>query len=94
MNHFLLKNLMLVLAVFMFQAVGAQENPVRKHMAETDSYVCAAQKKTVKGQEGGWKPLGKGLFRDDMVTALYLVDNYEFEVDMEESLSTRDFIVW
>lgn len=88
MNHFLLKNLMLVLAVFMFQAVGAQENPVRKHMAETDSYVCAAQKKTVKGQEGGWKPLGKGLFRDDMVTALYLVDNYEFEVDMEESLST------
>ncbi|RRD01957.1 hypothetical protein [Prevotella sp. OH937_COT-195] len=57
-------------------------------MTETDMYVCAVQQKAVKAREGEWKPLGKGLFRDDIVTALYLVDNYEFEVDMEESLST------
>lgn len=86
MNRFLLKGLMTILAVFMFQAAGAQSKPVRKTTAD-NLYVAAARQKAVRADDGGWKSLGKGLFRDDLITVFYIIDIYEFEVDVEESTS-------
>lgn len=86
MNRFLLKGLMTVLAVFMFQTADAQNKPVRKP-ADGNMYTSAVRQKAAQSDEGEWKPLGKGLFRDDMITTLYIVDNYEFEVDVEENSS-------
>lgn len=87
-NQSLLKELLTLLAVFFFSAANAQYKTVRVPVTDSDLYASSLRKNVAKADDGNWKPIGKGLFRDDMVTALYLVDNYEFEVDFEESTTT------
>lgn len=88
-KHCLQKGLMAVLAVFAFQTAGAQGKPVGQPAAGNDVYAGTAVQRVAPAKaEQDWKSLGKGLYRDDFVTTLYLVDNFEFEVDVEESVST------
>lgn len=87
MKKFLLNGMMAVMALFMCHAAVAQDRPVRKPVAG-DKYVTSVARKAAKAGEGEWKAIGKGMYRDDIITALYVVDAYEFEVDVEESTTT------
>lgn len=49
------------------------------------SLTAAGRPATPAAGDGGWKDLGTGRYRDDMVSKLYLVENYEFDVKVQES---------
>lgn len=87
MKKFLFNGMMAVMALFLCHTAVAQNRPV-KNPSVGDEYVATNKQKVAKAAEGEWKAMGKGLYRDDIITALYVVDNYEFEVDVEENTKT------
>ena len=87
MTTHLLKCIMTVFAILAFQPIAGQPYPTHKNVGSLNSYAGTPHKKA-KASEGDWKSLGKGLFRDDLVTTLFIVENYEFEVEVQENTAT------
>lgn len=87
MNRYL-KVIMTMLAVFSFQMAVAQVTPVRKAAVKGGDYVAAAGIRSAAAVDGEWKSLGMGKYRDDILTTLYIVDKYEFDVEIQENTST------
>ncbi len=86
MNRYL-KNVLTLLAILASQTLLAQISMVPQQLKEK-YYASAGAQSVNKSSEGEWKSMGIGKYRDDMLTSMYLVDNYEFDVEIQENLIT------
>lgn len=85
MNIFF-KGILAVSAICLFGTAEAKEAPVRKAKIDGGTYAATAKNATTT-DDTEWKSLGMGRYRDDLITTFYIVDNYEFEVEIQESNS-------
>lgn len=87
MNTYFKAALALCVAMF-FHTALAQNMPVRKNTSNAKEYKSTAKRTAAKASsDGEWKSLGIGKYRDDLITGLYIINNYEFEVEVLESTS-------
>lgn len=84
----MVKGVLLALATLVFPMAEAQNLPAKRVLSENGNYVATSRKSVRKASSDEWQSLGTGKYRDDMMTKFYLVENYEFDVEIQESSST------
>lgn len=88
MNHFL-RSIIAFFIICMFQTVTAQS---RQNIVENNRYQSQVpvngNKVNIAAEDEDWRSLGMGKYRDDYITKIYIVDCYEFDVEIQESKKT------